>query len=77
MKRHLFYKIFGTYLVIIALSFFMLNLFVRDEIKKVMTLQIEEQLMTYAQLVDLNSTDQNISSAWANCPDIRCPRHTY
>ena len=34
MKRHLFYKIFATYLVIIALTFFVLNLFVRDEIKK-------------------------------------------
>jgi two-component system phosphate regulon sensor histidine kinase PhoR len=54
LKRHFFYKIFGTYLVIIALSFLMLNLFVRDEIKKVMTFQIEGQLMTYAQLVDLN-----------------------
>lgn len=57
MKRHLFYKIFATYLFIIALSFLMLNLFVRDEIKKVMTLQIEGQLMTYVQLVDLNSPD--------------------
>ncbi|MGV8058339.1 MAG: ATP-binding protein [Smithellaceae bacterium] len=57
MKRHLFYKIFATYLVIIALSFFILNLFVRDEIKKVMTLQIEGQLMTYVQLVDLSSPE--------------------
>jgi two-component system phosphate regulon sensor histidine kinase PhoR len=32
-----------------------MNLFVRDEIKKVMTTQIEGQLMTYAQLVDLTS----------------------
>lgn len=58
MKRHFFYKIFATYLVIIALSFFVLNLFVRDEVKKIMTAQIEGQLMTYAQLVDLNSTEQ-------------------
>lgn len=58
MKRHFFYKIFGTYLVIIGLSFLMLNLFVRDEIKKIMTAQIEGQLMTYAQLVDLNSAEQ-------------------
>jgi two-component system, OmpR family, phosphate regulon sensor histidine kinase PhoR len=55
MKRHLFYKIFATYLVIIALTFFVLNLFVRDEIKNVMTAQIEGQLMAYAQLVDLSS----------------------
>jgi len=60
MKRHLFYKTFGTYLVIIALSFLVLNLFVRDEIRKIMTGQIEEQLMTHAQLIDLNSP-QDIS----------------
>lgn len=55
MKRHLLYKVFITYLIIITLSFFVMNLFVRDEIKKVMTTQIEGQLMTYAQLVDLTS----------------------
>jgi len=55
MKRHLFYKTFGMYLVIIALSFLILNLFLRDEIRKVMTGQIEGQLMTYAQLVDLKT----------------------
>jgi two-component system, OmpR family, phosphate regulon sensor histidine kinase PhoR len=60
MKRHIFYRTFGTYLVIIALSFLVLNLFVRDEIRKIMTGQIEEQLMTQAQLIDLNSP-QNIS----------------
>lgn len=58
MKRHFFYKIFATYLVIIALSFLVLNLFARDEIKKVMTAQIESQLTAYAQLVDLNPTGQ-------------------
>jgi two-component system, OmpR family, phosphate regulon sensor histidine kinase PhoR len=60
LKRHLFYKIFGTYLVIVVLSFLVLNLFVRDEIKKVMIGQIEQQLLTAAQLIDLNAP-QNIS----------------
>ncbi len=60
MKRHLFYKTFGTYLIIIALSFLVLNIFVRDEIRKIMTGQIEEQLMTHAHLIDLNSP-QDIS----------------
>ncbi len=54
MKKHLFYKIFGTYLIIVVLSFFVINLFVRNEIKKVMIGQIEKQLMTSARLVDLN-----------------------
>ncbi|PKN74892.1 MAG: hypothetical protein CVU52_06450 [Deltaproteobacteria bacterium HGW-Deltaproteobacteria-10] len=55
MKKHLFYKIFGTYLIIVVLSFFVVSLFVRNEIKKVMIGQIEKQLMTSARLVDLNS----------------------
>ncbi len=60
MKRSLFFKIFGTYLAIVALSFIILNLFARDEIKNIMTGQIENQLMTYAQLLDLSSAE-NIS----------------
>jgi two-component system phosphate regulon sensor histidine kinase PhoR len=60
MKRHLFYKIFGSYLVIVALSFLVLNLFVRDEIRKMMIGQIEEQFLTYARLIDLNEP-QDIS----------------
>lgn len=55
MKRHLFYKTFGSYLIIIALMFLVLNLFLRDEVRRVMTGQIEEQLMTYAQLIDLKT----------------------
>lgn len=58
MKRNLFYKIFFSYLVIVCLSFLVLNLLIKDEIKKVLTAQIEGQLMTYAQLVDLNSADE-------------------
>ena len=61
MKRNLFYKIFFSYLVIICLSFFILDLFVRDEIKKVLTDKIEAELLSYAQLIDLSSP-QKISS---------------
>jgi len=56
MRRSLFFKIFGTYLAIIAVSFSVLSLFIRDEMKKVMTDQIRDQLLTYAELVDLSST---------------------
>ena len=55
MKRNLFYKIFFSYLVIICLSFFILNLFMQDEIKKILTRKIEAELMSYAQLIDLSS----------------------
>ncbi len=56
MRRSLFFKIFGTYLAIIVVSFSVLSLFIHDEIKKVMTDQIKGQLLTYAELVDLSST---------------------
>ena len=55
MKRSLFTKIFFSYLVIIILSFFVLNIFIKDEIKEVLTDKIEEQLLTYAELIDLSS----------------------
>jgi two-component system, OmpR family, phosphate regulon sensor histidine kinase PhoR len=55
VKKNLFYKIFFSYLVIICLSFFLLDLFVRDEIKNVLTSKIETELFSYAQLIDLSS----------------------
>jgi len=55
VKRNLFYKIFFSYLVIICLSFFILNLFIQDEIKKILTDKIEVELLSYAQLIDLSS----------------------
>ena len=58
MKRNLFLKILFSYLVIICLSFFILNLLIKDEIKKVMTGKIEAELLTYAELIDLNSAQK-------------------
>jgi two-component system phosphate regulon sensor histidine kinase PhoR len=55
MKRHLFYKIFGTYLILVIISVFVLHLFIRDEIKKTLTANIEEELIADAYLIDLNS----------------------
>ena len=54
MKRNLFLKILFSYLVIICLSFFVLHLLVRDQMARIMTAGIEQELMNYAQLVDLN-----------------------
>ncbi|PKN07988.1 MAG: hypothetical protein CVU72_03070, partial [Deltaproteobacteria bacterium HGW-Deltaproteobacteria-7] len=56
MKRNLFLKIFFSYLIIIFCSFLVLNFFIRDEIRKVMTGKIEGELLTYAELIDLSST---------------------
>lgn len=58
MKRSLFFKILFSYLVIVCLSFFILDLFIKDEIKKVMTGKIETELLNYAELVDLNSAQK-------------------
>lgn len=58
MKKNLFYKIFFSYLVIICLSFFFLDIFVRDEVRKVLTSQIETELLSYAQLIDQTSLEK-------------------
>jgi len=54
VKRNLFLKILFSYLVIVCLSFFVLDLLIKDEIKKVMTDKIETELLNYAELIDLN-----------------------
>jgi two-component system phosphate regulon sensor histidine kinase PhoR len=58
VKRNLFFKILFSYLIILSLSFFVLDLLIKDEIKKVMTGKIEAELLTYAELVDLNSAQK-------------------
>lgn len=45
-------------MVIIVLSFFVLNVFIRDEIKQFMTVKIEKELLASAELADLNSPDK-------------------
>lgn len=55
MNRNLFLKILFSYLIIVCLSFFILDLFVRDEVKKVLTSKIETELFSYAELIDLSS----------------------
>lgn len=55
MKRKLFLKIFFSYLVLVSLSFFVLDLLVKDQIRKFMTVRIEQELMTSARLINLNS----------------------
>ena len=58
MKRNLFLKILFSYLVIVSLSFFILDLLIKDEIKKVMTSKIEAELLSYAELINLNSAQK-------------------
>jgi len=58
VKRNLFLKILFSYLVIVSLSFFILDLLIKNEIKKVMTGKIEAELLTYAELLNLNSAQK-------------------
>ena len=55
MKRNYFLKIFFSYLVIISLSFFVLDILIRDKIRHQMTDKIENEMLAYAELVDLSS----------------------
>ncbi|KUG22040.1 phosphate regulon sensor protein phor (sphs) [hydrocarbon metagenome] len=58
MKKNLFYKIFFSYLVIICTSFFILDLFLQDEVKDVLTSRIETELLSYAKIIDQTSPEK-------------------
>jgi len=58
VKRNLFLKILFSYMVVVCLSFFVLDLLIKDEIKKVMTAKIEAELLAYAELIDLSSAQK-------------------
>jgi len=58
VKRNLFLKILFSYMVVVCLSFFVLDLLIKTEIKKVMTAKIEAELLAYAELLDLNSAQK-------------------
>lgn len=75
MKRNLFLKILFSYLVIVCLSFFVLDLLIKDEIKKVMTDRIEAELFAYAELIDLSS-EQKMSEQLKQIARISSSRVT-
>lgn len=75
MKRNLFLKILFSYLVIVCLSFFILDLLIKDEIKKVMTDKIEAELFAYAELIDLSS-EQKMSEQLKQIARISSSRVT-
>jgi two-component system phosphate regulon sensor histidine kinase PhoR len=64
VKRNLFLKIFISYLVIIFFSFLVLNIFIKDEIQKVLTAKIEGELLAYAELIDLTSAKEMTDQLW-------------
>lgn len=58
MKKNFFYKIFFSYLVIICVSFLLLDVFVSSKVKDVLTYQVEKELLSYAQLIDQTSLEK-------------------
>ncbi len=54
MKSRLFFKVFGTYLLIMVLSVSVVALLVGHEIRKSATARIGQELMTYAGIIDLS-----------------------
>ena len=58
MKTRLFYKIFGTYLVILALAMAVMHFFVGKQIKSGLEGQIERELLTHARIIDLGSRNE-------------------
>ena len=60
MKNRLFYKIFGTYLVIIVLSMAIVGFLVCKEVKNKLMEKIEYDLITYARMINLTSPKKEI-----------------
>ena len=60
MKSRLFYKIFGTYLVIIVLSMAIIGFLVGKEVKNKLMGKIEYDLITYARMINLTSPKKEI-----------------
>lgn len=55
MKTRLFYKIFGSYLVILVLAVAVMYFFVGQQIRSGLEGQIERELLTHARVIDLGS----------------------
>jgi len=57
MKSRLFLKVFGTYLGIVILSLSVVTLLVSHEIRKSSIARIEEELTTYARVIDFSKKE--------------------
>ena len=58
MEKNLFLKIFFSYLVVIFVSFFVLDLLIKDEIKKALISKSEAELKAYVELLDMQSAQE-------------------
>lgn len=55
MKNRLFLKIFGTYLLIIIITVLVVSLVVGRQVRTVLEERVEEDLLTFARLIDTSS----------------------
>ncbi len=60
MKNNLFYKVFGTYLVITLVAMVVVGVYATRQIKARLMERIEGDLTSYAQMINLNSSESEI-----------------
>jgi two-component system phosphate regulon sensor histidine kinase PhoR len=56
MKTHLFYKVFATYLIIVALALAIVGILSYQQLKAKMMVRIERELINYTTLINLTSS---------------------
>lgn len=56
MKTHLFYKVFATYVIIVALAMGIVGFLANSQIKSKLTMRIEREIMSYTETLGLIST---------------------
>ncbi|MEA2014629.1 MAG: ATP-binding protein [Thermodesulfobacteriota bacterium] len=62
MKNSLFYKVFGTYLVITLIAMVVIGFYATGQIKSRLMERIETELMSYAQMININPSQSEIIS---------------
>ena len=62
MKNSLFYKVFGTYLVITLIAMVVVGFYATSQIKSRLMERIETELTSYAQMITINPSQSEITS---------------
>ncbi|HOP46322.1 MAG TPA: ATP-binding protein [Desulfobacteraceae bacterium] len=76
MKGNLFFKIFGTYIVIILIAMAIVGLMVSGQIKASLKEKIKSDLITYAGMISLSSAKQGAESNLINLAKLSDSRIT-
>ena len=62
MKKSLFYKVFGTYLVITLIAMLVVGFYATRQIQSRLMERIDTELMSYAQMININPSQSEIIS---------------